>query len=165
MLEKNNLGSAGGMVSMSLKCRFQKTKSLSDKGIISGASTLPADSICQVVKGCCSWNKIISDKLPPDIYKKRGDVGETNNFNRRYQEHKISKRNYLLNKFVKQPIHTPYFSWIRTGASICRIKLEKEIVSLEAAGVWINFRDVGDKVVFVVVLISFDIHDSSLLES
>ena len=56
-------------------------------------------------------------------------VGETNNLKRRFQEHKISKRNTLLNQFIKTPIHTPYFSWIRTGGSICRIELEKEIVS------------------------------------
>ena len=57
-------------------------------------------------------------------------VGETNNLKRRFQEHKISKRNNLLKQYLRTPIHTPYFSWIRTGTSVCRFKLEKEIVSL-----------------------------------
>lgn len=56
-------------------------------------------------------------------------VGESNNLKRRFQEHKLSRRNSLLKQYLRTPIHTPYFSWIRTGASICRFKLEKEIVS------------------------------------
>ena len=55
-------------------------------------------------------------------------IGESNNLQRRFDQHKYKKSNIKLITLIQNPIHNAVFSWIRTTDCNDRKKLEKKLV-------------------------------------
>ena len=54
-------------------------------------------------------------------------IGESNNLRRRFEQHK-SNLGSSLHTLISKPIHSPYFSWIKTFGRIERLNLEKNLI-------------------------------------
>ena len=55
-------------------------------------------------------------------------IGESNNLRRRFAEHKVKKMNTKLLNLISNPVHFPFFSWVRTYSNCERQVLEKRLV-------------------------------------